>query len=124
MDACYHLSEAMPLASSPLNRLLRIVGLHFTHDCLSSAVSPRQGFKRSHFRLWYGRGPLEQFLIHCLGRGVHVIEDGGEPLQPEQVPVISECMALELAPKTSEVQNLTSTFLGQAAPRPWRSVCR
>ena len=43
----------------------------------------RRGVKRSHFYLWYGRGPLEQFFIHCLGRTVHVVEDGGEPLQPK-----------------------------------------
>src|SRR5437773_876537 len=45
-----------------------------------------RGFKRAHFTLWYGRGPLEQFFIHCLGRVVHVVKDGGEPLEPKQVP--------------------------------------
>ena len=35
---------------------------------------------------------------------------------PNKFLVISECMALELAPKTSEVQNLTSISSARAAP--------
>src|SRR4029077_1851706 len=53
---------------------LRLHFAQFLHGRLG------RGFKRAHFRLWYGCGPLEQFFIHCLGRVVHVVKDGGEPL--------------------------------------------
>ena len=47
----------------------------------------RQGLQaRPLLALGMGCGPFEQFFIHCLGRAVHVVDDGDEPLQPKQVP--------------------------------------
>ena len=65
---------------------LQDVVFHFATMPYHRPVSPAAGPSCSSCGFWHGRGPLEQFLIHCLGRGVHIIEDGGESMQPKQVP--------------------------------------